>query len=428
MLDPYRGLLLLVLLVGSMGVAGAVDAATERVSLGSGGAQGNGVSGHPALGASDAFIVFSATARNLVPGDTNGVEDAFYRNLSTGAIERLSVSSSNAQGHSKSLKPVPSTDGTIVTFQSTASNLVTGDTNGKLDIFVRDRSAYVTRRVSVSSSNGQANGDSSYPQVSPNGRYVVFASVASNLASSDRNTLSDIFRHDLQTGQTGHVSVGVAGAQANGNSLYPAISGDGRYIAFHSTASNLVSGDTNGWTDVFVRDMQTGQTQRVSVSASGAQGSGNSTYPDLSDDGRYVIFISKARNLASGDTNSFNDLFLHDRTNDVTKRLTKGVGNTQINGNTISPESSGNGQVIVFGSEASNLVSGDSNRVADIFVVNQQTGVIRRLSVGNAGQQGNQRHFQQHISQDGTHVVYSTTSGNLVSGDTNGAQDVFLSD
>lgn len=206
-----------------------------------------------------------------------------------------------------------------------------------------------------------------------------------------------------------------------------AISGDGRYVAFQSAASNLVSGDTNGRTDVFVRDLQTGQTQRMSVSSSGAQGTGNSGYPDLSDDGRYVIFISRARNLASGDTNVFDDLFVHDRTTGATSRLTRGVGGAQINGNTISPEISGNGQVIVFGSEASNLVSGDTNRVADVFTVNRQTGAIQRMSIGNNGQQGSQRHYQQHISQDGTYVVYSTKSGNLVGGDTNGAQDVFLS-
>ena len=132
---------------------------------------------------------------------------------------------------------------------------MSGDSNRKLDVFVRNRNNDTTRRVSVSSSGGQGNGDSTYPQISPNGRYVVFASVASNLAPSDRNTQSDIFRHDLQTGRTEHVSVSSGGGQANGNSLYPAISGDGRYIAFQSSASNLVSGDTNRGNDVFVRDM-----------------------------------------------------------------------------------------------------------------------------------------------------------------------------
>ena len=422
-----RNLLMSAAVIGGIGNGQPASAATQLVSSGATNNLGNGISGHAALGAGRAFVAFSSTARNLVGGDTNGAEDCYFRNLATGAFERLSISSTGAQGNGKSLKPVPSVDGTAVTFQSEANNLVSGDTNNRLDVFVRNRDTDTTRRVSVSSSGTQGNGASSYPQISPNGRYVVFASVASNLAGSDRNILSDIFRHDLQTGQTVHVSISTSGGAANGNSLYPAISGDGRYVAFQSAASNLVSGDTNGRTDVFVRDLQTGQTQRMSVSSSGAQGTGNSGYPDLSDDGRYVIFISRARNLASGDTNVFDDLFVHDRTTGATSRLTRGVGGAQINGNTISPEISGNGQVIVFGSEASNLVSGDTNRVADVFTVNRQTGAIQRMSIGNNGQQGSQRHYQQHISQDGTYVVYSTKSGNLVGGDTNGAQDVFLS-
>ena len=256
---------------------------------------------------------------------------------------------------------------------------------------------------------------------------MVFASAASNLAASDRNTLSDIFRHDLETGLTEHVSVGADGGPGNGKSLYPAISGDGRYVAFQSSASNLVAGDTNRRNDIFVRDMLTGQTERVSISTEGTQGNGNSTYPDLSDDGRFIIFISKARNLSSGDTNSFNDLFVHDRTDGTTRRLTQGIANAQIDGNTISPEISGNGEVIVFGSDARNLVVGDTNGVADVFTVDQETGAIRRVSVSSDGlQQGTQRSFQQHISQDGAFVVFSTASGNLVPGDTNGRQDVFL--
>jgi Tol biopolymer transport system component len=421
-----RDLLVSGVVVGVVGVGSPAFAATQLVSLGASDNLGNGISGHAGLGAGRTYVVFSSTARNLVAGDTNGAEDCFYRNLSTGAFELLSVSSSGARGNAKSLKPVPSSDGTVITFQSEASNLVSGDTNGRLDVFVRNRSNDTTRRVSVSSSGGQGNGDSTYPQISPNGRYVVFASVASNLAGSDGNGLSDIFRHDLQTGRTEHVSVSTSGGAANGNSLYPAISGDGRYIAFQSNASNLVPGDTNRQNDVFVRDMETGRTERVSVSSSGAQAAGGSGYPDLSDDGRYVIFLSRARNLSTGDTNSFDDLFVHDRTTDTTTRLTRGLGNSQINGHTISPEISGNGQVIVFGSEASNLVAGDTNGVADVFTVNRLTGTIRRMSVGNGGQQGSQRSFQQHIAQDGSSVVYSTRS-NLVGNDTNGAQDVYLS-
>ena len=401
-------------------------AATELVSLGATNNLGNGIGGHPGLGGSGAFVAFSSTASNLIEGDTNRAEDCFFRDLVTGGLELLSVSTSGFTGNAKSLKPIPSSNGLVITFQSLADNLVSDDSNGQLDVFVRDRGAQTTRRVSISSQGDEANGASTYPQISPDGRYVVFASTASNLASSDPNTRSDIFRHDLKTGRTEHVSVDASGGEANGTSLYPAISGSGRYVAFQSTSSDLVVDDTNGRTDIFVRDMSTGQTERVSVSTEGAQGNDNSTYPDLSDNGRFVIFLSKARNLASGDTNTFNDLFVRDRTTGTTSRLSNGIANAQINGNVISPEISGNGRVVVFGSDASNLVAGDTNGVADVFTVRRQTGVIWRMSVGNDGRQGIERSFQQHISRDGSHVVYSTNSP-LVLDDTNRTQDVYLS-
>ena len=401
-------------------------AATHLVSLSVWGTLSNGVSGHPALGASGRFITFSSTSSDLFTGDTNGAEDCFFRDAATWAVEVLSVSTAGVLGNAKSLKPVPSVDGAVVTFQSAASNLVDGDTNGHLDVFVRDRVNWTTRRVSVATGGGQANGDSTYPQVSPDGRYIVYASVASNLAPSDPHALSDIFRHDLLTGVTEHVSIGINGAPANGQSLYPAISGDGRYIAFQSAADNLVAGDNEGASDIFVRDMLTGVTERVSVASDGSPGERNSGYPDLSDDGRFVIFISMARNLSVGDTNSFADLYVRDRATGTTTRLTHGIAQAPINGHTISPEISGNGQVVVFGSTASNLVPGDTNGVADVFTVQLATGAIKRVSVSNDGlQQGRERSFQQHISQDGLVVVFSSASGNFDLGDSNGTQDVF---
>ena len=415
------------MLLCSAMLSGPATAATHLVSLSVWGTQGTGVSGHPALGASWGFITFSSTASDLFIGDTNRAEDCFFRDSTTGQLEVLSVSTAGVLGNAKSLKPVPSVNSLFVTYQSAASNLVDGDTNGKLDVFVRDRVNLTTRRVSVATGGGQANGDSTYPQISPDGRYVVFASVASNLAPTDSNALSDIFRHDLLTGVTEHVSIGVNGGPANGVSLYPAISGDGRYIAFQSTASNLVAGDSEGRTDIFLRDMLTGVTERISVASDGSPAERNSGYPDLSDDGRYVIFISMARNLSVGDTNNYNDLFVRDRATGVTTRLTQGIAGAPINGSAISPEISGNGQVVVFGSNASNLVPGDTNGVADVFTVQLATGAIRRMSVSHDGlQHGAERSFQQHISQDGLFVVFSTASGNLDLGDGNGRQDVFL--
>ena len=414
-------------LVGTMlGVSGPASADTQRVSLGIGGRQLTGISGHATLGTGAAFLTFSSTARNVVDGDTNAAEDVFYRNLATGAVERVSVGPGNVQGNQRSLKPIPSADGAIVVFQSSASNLVTGDTNGKLDIFIRDRNADVTRRVSVTSAKGQGNGDSSYASMTPDGRYVVFQSDATNLAGTDTNLSTDVFRHDRQTGQTVRVSIGRNGAQANGNSWYPAISADGRYVAFQSMAGNLVAGDTNGQMDAFVRDMQAGVTTRVSVSATGTQGNRYSGYVDISDDGRWVSFLSSASTLVTPDTNGAFDVFLHDRTAGGITRLTRGLGGTQANGGSVSPEMSGDGRYITFGSEASNLVLGDSNGVADVFLAELPGGTIRRVSVGSNNEQGTLYSYQQNIALTSPLVLFSTSSPNLVPGDTNNQQDVFL--
>ena len=159
-----------------------------------------------------------------------------------------------------------------------------------------------TTRVSVASDGTQSNNSSYNPSISANGRYVAFESEATNLVRGDTNNFRDIFVHDRQTGQTTRVSVASDGTQANGHSYDPSISADGRYVAFASLANNLVSGDTNDQQDIFVHDRQTGQTTRVSVASDGTQASGHSFNPSISADGRYVAFVSSASNLVGGDT------------------------------------------------------------------------------------------------------------------------------
>jgi hypothetical protein len=200
-----------------------------------------------------------------------------------------------------------------VAFQSAATNLVPGDTNNALDVFVHDRQLGTTCRVSVSSGGAQGNSHSSSPTLSGDGRYVAFLSDASNLVPGDTNGLADIFVHDCLAGTTERVSVATGGAQAEGSSFGgAAISRDGRFIAFANGASNLVPGDL-GYADVFVRDRWSSTTARVSTSTAGAQGLGNSVHPSISGDGRYVVFESYARNLVPGDSNGHGDVFLHDR-------------------------------------------------------------------------------------------------------------------
>jgi hypothetical protein len=237
-----------------------------------------------------------------------------------------------------------------------------------VDVFARDRQNGTTERVSVDSSGGQGNGSSYAPSMSADGRYVAFHSLASSLVSMDTNLSSDVFVRDRQSGTTQLVSVNSGGMQANGNSYYPSISADGRFVAFWSLASNLVPGDTNNLADVFVRDRQSGTTERVSVDSTGSQGNGGSYYPAISSDGRYVAFWSSASTLAAGDTNGVADVFLRDRQGGSTERDSVNSAGAQGNDDSYSPSISADGRDVAFYSVATNLVPGDTNGVGDVFV------------------------------------------------------------
>jgi tricorn protease-like protein len=199
-----------------------------------------------------------------------------------------------------------------VAFESQADNLVAGDGNGTADVFVHDRQTGTTTRVSLHTDGTEGNGESHSPSISGDGRYIAYESFADNLVAGDGNSFWDIFVHDLQTGITTRVSKDLAGIQGNGHSYSPSISADGRYVAFESFANNLVVGDGNVTADVFVHDRQTGATTRVSVDLDGVEGNGNSNNPSISADGSFVTFQSDADNLVAGDTNIAPDIFVDD--------------------------------------------------------------------------------------------------------------------
>ena len=353
---------------------------TRRVSVSTGGGQSNGDSFTPALSADGRFVAFGSFASNLVPGDTNGLTDVFVRDRRTGTTQLVSVRTGGGRGNDSSSNPALSADGRFVTFMSLATNLVPGDTNGTFDVFVHDRQTGTTRRVSGSSSGTQGNGESSLPALSADGRFVTFMSLATNLVPGDTNNARDVFVHDRQTGTTRRVSVSSGGGQANNFSSDAALSADGRFVAFDSDASNLVPGDTNGTFDVFVHDRQTGTTRRVSLRTGGGQGNGSSFDAALSADGRFVAFGSDASNLVPGDTNAATDAFVHDRWTGTTRRVSISSGGSQGNGDSIAPVLSANGRLVAFESIASNLVPNDTNGVFDVFIRDRRTGTTRRVS------------------------------------------------
>lgn len=301
------------------------------------GAAPNGAAFEPAISADGRFVVFRSNSTNLITGDNNNAFDVFWRDMDNNALERVNLGPGNIQavgaaGVSVSF-PTVSDDGNLIAYASIFTNLVTGDTNGRRDIFVRDRATASTTRVSVDSVGTESNGNSDTPVISADGRYVVYTTLATNLVASDTGALQKIIRHDRQSGATELVSVGLGASVANGNSYVSAISADGSLIAFSSSASNLVSGDSNARDDIFLRDMLSGTTTRVSVDSLGVQGNGNSSDPSISADGRYVSFFANSSNLVPGDTNLRNDVFLHDRQTGQTTRVSVDPAGRQLTTN-----------------------------------------------------------------------------------------------
>lgn len=421
-------LIFLVFLILLSSACSAIAGITRRVSVSSIGEQGNSTSLAPCLSADGRYAAFDSASTNLVSGDINADNDVFVRDMLTGVTEMISVSSTGEQGNSGSYSPSISADGRYVSFVSDASNLVPNDTNDTRDIFVRDMLAGTTERVNVSSSGVQANFISYLASISADGRYVSFSSNASNLVAGDTNGSIDVFVRDITGRTTERVSVAVDGGQGDSDSDSPSLSADGRYVAFYSFSSNLIHEDANGVGDIFVKDRATGAIEIVSISASGGQGDSNSNYPSMSADGRYVAFYSTASNLVADDTNGAGDIFVRDRVAGTIKRVSVSFTGSQGNSDSYQPSISADGRYTAFYSNASNLVSGDINGVGDIFVKDLLTDTIERVSISTDGEPGNSNSYAPSISSDGKHVVFASNAPNLVTGDTNGQTDIFIRD
>lgn len=399
---------------------------TTRVSVASGGGQGNSFSWSPSLSADGRYVAFISDASNLISDDTNGLYDVFVHDRLTGQTSRVSIATDGMEGNNHAGHPSISGDGRYVTFISDASNLVSGDTNDDTDIFIHDRQTGQTTRVSVASDGTQGNDSSRLPSISANGRYVTFTSDASNLVSGDTNGLTDIFVHDQLTGETTLISITSTGAQGNAASYASSISADGRYVVFTSQASNLIPVDANDFIeDIFVHDRQTGQTALISMASDGTQGNDPSWESSISGDGRYVAFQSVASNLIDQDINGVADIFVHDRETGETNLVSLALDGTQANHYSQAPSISDDGRYTAFYSEADNLVSGDTNGYPDIFIHDQQTGETVLVSIASDGTQSLFCSYRPTISGDGRFAAFDTV-GLLVPGDTNLTYDVFV--
>jgi Tol biopolymer transport system component len=402
---------------------------TTCVSVDASGAPGDDWSQESAISADGRFVAFSSSATNLVAGDTNATGDVFVRDRSTGQTELVSVDSSGVRSDGWSMEPAISADGRTVAFSSVATSLVADDTNAETDVFVRDRATGITERVSVDSAGAEANDSSDWPSLSADGRMVAFSSGATNLVPNDTNANWDVFVRDRETGITERVSVDSTGAEVHGLSFWPSISADGRFVTFSSYASDLVANDTNGLCDVFVHDRATGTTERVSVDSAGAQAQkGDSFYSRISDDGRYAVFQSRATNLVANDANDVDDVFVRDRATGTTERVSVDSAGGEADYGGQGPVISGNGRFVAFSSDATNLDAGDTNGWEDCFVHDRVTGLTECVSVATPSSPLDDESEVMSISANGELVTFLTFADDVVPGDTNGFPDVFVRD
>jgi Tol biopolymer transport system component len=399
---------------------------TERVSHASHGGDADAPCEAPALSASGRFVAWQSGASNLVADDANGLVDIFLRDRRTGEIARLTRGLGGAEPDSHSVDPALSADGRSIAFVSVASNLVAGDTNGEGDVFVHDLRTGATARVSIGSNGEEGRNISFSPALSASGRYVAFASYSAELVPRDGNGHADVFVHDRRSGITTRVSLDAQGDEANADSLWPSISRSGRFVAFFSDASDLVPGDANGASDVFVHDRRTGLTRRVSVDSGGGEANAESTLPSLSASGRFVAFESDADDLVAGDTNGAGDVFVHDLATGATTRVSVDSAGGQADGQSSLPALSASGRYVAFESGATNLVPDDANRRRDVFVHDRRTGATWRVSVDAAGGDADEGGGWPATSADGRTIAFDSSATDLVPGDGNAELDVFV--
>lgn len=410
------------------------DKLTGTVTLASANAAGtasaSGDSQSPAISADGHLVAFTSIANDLVSTpDSNGSGDVFVRNLTTNQTTLVSVNSAGTASTSGGASvPVLTPDGRYVVFRSNSFDLTNNPPSGYYGIYRRDLTTQTTSLVSVNTSGAGGNGFSTNASVTPDGRYVVFESYASDLVAGDTNGDLDVFVRDMQSGQTYLVSANMnASASGQGASRNASITPDGRFVVFESTASDLVPGDANNSSDVFVRDLVLGQTYRVSSNTSNAAGNAGSQNAVISNNGRYIAFDSDASDLVPGDTNNATDVFIRDLTTGQTTLVSVNqTGSGPGTGTSSYPALSADGRRVLFSTAAPDLVANDLNGT-------YRNVALRDLNLGattlldpHTGRYAFALDQSLEITPDGHHAAFGAFGDDLTAGDYNSRQDVFV--
>jgi Tol biopolymer transport system component len=402
---------------------------TTRVSVAGAAVAANGPSSSSAISADGRYVAFVSASTNLVPGDTNRVPDVFLRDRARNRTVRVSVGARGVQANGPSAGVTMSADGRWIAYSSGASNLVPADTNRMTDVFLYDRDKRRTTRVSVSKKGLQANGGSVAPALSPDGDWIAFHSGASNLVAGDTNRVLDVFLHGRKDGTTRRVSVGRDGTQADGASINAAVGAGGRFVAFQSGARNLIGKDTNKVNDVFVRDTVRKTTRRVSTAgAHRAQFAVGSGAPAISDDGRFVAFHTSLLPAAGGRPRdkAYGQVYLHDRATGRTRLVSSPIRGGFATATNSAPSISADGRRVAY--YAVSAAAAGVPAASELLVRDIRSGKVVRIGVTLTGARARGGTLPGTISRDGRHVVFEAAAWDLVAGDLNGVADTFVRD
>jgi Tol biopolymer transport system component len=396
--------------------------------LGTPAAPANGVSFNPSLSSDGRIVAFCSAASNLVVGDTNSMFDAFTHERSTGITRRVTEASNGGNADAETIGVHLAGNGEHVVFATAATNIVSGDINGVSDVFLRDLRDWSIRRISVTSSGQEANAASFNASVSESGRFVVFVTLASNLAPHDTNGTADVCLWDALTGTPELVSVatnGLSGNEASGLSGRRCVTEDGRLVAFQSLASDLVAGDTNDYVDVFVRDRVLGTTRRVSVLPDGTQGDAHSWISEIDVRGGVVGFNSTSVAFSGLPFPTIHAYWMTLADGGVHSLLSS-IGTALIDSECLGVDPSGS-HVLFYASDS--VIPGDANGHLDLFVIHLLTGQVVRANLGNTGVQTNSWTYPiASLSYRAREIAFTSNANNLVPGDVNQLSDAFVRD
>ena len=373
------------------------------------------------------YVAFHSQALDLVAQPKCREDEicTYVHDRQTRETVMASVTPSGGAPNDSAAYPSISGDGRYVAYQSQANNLVADDRGRHTDVFVYDRQTGVTELISRNPEGEPANRASGEPVLSSDGRFVLYNSAASDLVPGDRKWGSDIYRTDRVTGETIVVSLTPRGKRPHGDSTPDAMSADGRIAVYRSIADDIAPRDDNDTWDLFAYDTETGETEVVSRAVDGGTSDGNAGGASISDDGRFITFGSDGSDIVPPDLGGHSDVFLLDRVAGEITRVSVGADGAPANGPSVKPTTSADGTEIAFGSLATDLGAGGVDDVSDVFVIDLVAGTIEIVTRGRGGSPPDNYSTYPFLSGDGSVVAWESEATNLVRGDRNGSNDVF---